>query len=46
MREPQIINIHYSEEMPRESTILIYRIIEIMIIESLPYDPHLIGLFL
>ena len=46
MVKPKIINIHYSEEMPRESAILFYRIIERMIIESLPDDPHLTGLFL
>lgn len=46
MAKPKIINIHYSEEIPRESAILFYRLIERMIIESLPDDPHLIGLFL
>ena len=46
MTKPKIINIQYSEEMPRESAILFYRIIERMMIESLPDDPHLAGLFL
>lgn len=46
MSKPKIMTINYSEEMPRESAILFYRLIERMIIESLPDDPHLTGLFL
>lgn len=46
MTKPKIMTINYSEEMPQESAILFYRLIERMIIESLPNDPHLTGLFL
>ena len=46
MGKPRITKINYSEEMPRESAILFSRVIERMIIQSLPNDPHLIGLFL
>lgn len=46
MTKPKVIQIHYGEEMPRESAILFYRLIERLIIQSLPNDPHLTGLFL
>ncbi|PZX07408.1 hypothetical protein C7437_101521 [Psychrobacillus insolitus] len=46
MTKPKIISITYSEEIPEESAIMLYRTIEKLIIESLPSDPHLIGLFL
>ncbi|WP_249879344.1 hypothetical protein [Niallia circulans] len=46
MTKPKVMSITYSEEMPEESSIILYRLIEKLILESLPTDPHLIGLFL
>ena len=46
MTKPKVMRITYSEEMPEESAIILYRLIEKLVIESLPSDPHLIGLFL
>lgn len=46
MTKPRIMNVTYSDEMPEESTVLLFRLIEKLILESLPSDPHMIGLFL
>ncbi|WP_079513663.1 recombinase family protein [Rossellomorea marisflavi] len=47
MSKPKIIKVSYSDEnLPNESAILLYRLLEKMIVESLPSDPFLIGLFL
>jgi len=46
MTKPKIMKISYSETMPKESAQLFYRLLEKMIINSLPNDPYLIGLFL
>jgi len=46
MPKPRVIKINYGEEMPRESAILFYRLIERLIIQSLPNNPYLTGLFL
>lgn len=46
MSKPKITSITYSEELPEESAILLYRLIEKMVINALPQDPKLIGLFL
>lgn len=40
------MRINYQEEMPKESAIMFYRVLEKMIIDELPQDPKLIGLFL
>lgn len=40
------MNVTYSNEMPEESAILLYRLIEKLILDSLPSDPNMIGLFL
>ena len=47
MSKPKIIKVSYSDEnLPNESAILLYRLLEKMIVESLPSDPFLLGLFL
>lgn len=46
MSKPKITSITYSEEIPKESAIILYRLIEKMVISSLPLDPQMIGLFL
>ncbi|WP_040206376.1 hypothetical protein [Neobacillus jeddahensis] len=46
MTKPKVMSITYSEEMPEESAIILYRLIEKLILESLPLDPHIIGLFI
>lgn len=45
LTKPKLMSITYSEEMPEESAIILYRLIEKLILESLPLDPHMIGLF-
>lgn len=46
MSKPKITSITYSEELPKESAIILYRLIEKLVIDSLPLDPTLTGLFL
>jgi len=46
MSKPKITSITYSEELPEESAVILYRLIEKLVIDSLPLDPHMIGLFL
>ncbi|WP_427108765.1 hypothetical protein [Lysinibacillus xylanilyticus] len=46
MSKPKITSITYSEELPKESAIILYRLIEKLVIDSLPLDPSIIGLFL
>lgn len=46
MSKPKITSITYSEELPKESAILLYRLIEKLVIDSLPIDPLVTGLFL
>lgn len=46
MSKPRIIKITYGEEMPEKSAQLFSRILEKVIIEHLPNDPKLIGIFL
>ncbi|HJV16433.1 MAG TPA: hypothetical protein VJ546_03460 [Bacillales bacterium] len=46
MSKPKITSITYSEELPKESAVILYRLIEKLVIESLPLEPHMIGLFL
>lgn len=46
MPKPKIVSITYSEEMSEEAAMVFYRLIEKLVVESLPSDPHLIGLFL
>ena len=47
MSKPKIAKVSYSDEaLPSDSAILLYRLLEKMIVESLPSDPFLIGLFL
>ncbi|WP_193224414.1 hypothetical protein [Bacillus sp. B1-b2] len=45
MTKPKVMSINYSEEIPEDSAIVLYRLIEKLILESLPLDPHMIGLF-
>lgn len=46
MSKLKITSITYSEELPEESAIILYRLIERLAITSLPLDPKMIGLFL
>ncbi|MBT2644762.1 hypothetical protein J7I80_21315 [Bacillus sp. ISL-41] len=46
MSKPKIMSITYSEELPEESAIILYRVIEKLVIDSLPTEPSMIGLFL
>ena len=46
MSKPKITSITYSEELPKESAVILYRLIERLVIDSLPLDPPMIGLFL
>lgn len=46
MSKPKITSITYSEELPKESAVILYRLIEKLVIDSLPLDPPLTGLFL
>lgn len=46
MSKPKITSITYSEELPDESVFFLYRLIEKAVINTLPNDPKLIGLFL
>ena len=46
MPKPKITSITYSEELPKESAIILYRLIEKLVIDSLPLDPLITGLFL
>lgn len=46
MSKSKITSITYSEELPKESAIILYRLIEKLVIDSLPLDPTLTGLFL
>lgn len=46
MSKPKIMSITYSEELPKESAIILYRVIEKLVIDSLPVEPSMIGLFL
>ena len=46
MSKPRIIRITYGEEMPEKSAQLFSRILEKVIINHLPDDPELKGIFL
>gem|GEM_PF-5212743 len=46
MSKPKITSITYSEELPKESAIMLYRLIEKLVIDSLPIDPLVTGLIL
>jgi hypothetical protein len=46
LTKPKVVNITYSEEITEESAILFYRLIEKLILESLPRDPNMVGHFL
>ena len=46
LSKPKITSITYSEELPKESAIMLYRLIEKLVIDSLPIDPLVTGLFL
>ncbi|MEC2076103.1 hypothetical protein [Metabacillus fastidiosus] len=46
MSKPKIMKITYNKEIAEESAIVLYRILEKMILDFLPSDPKLIGLFL
>ncbi|WP_193224646.1 hypothetical protein [Bacillus sp. B1-b2] len=46
MHKPKITSITYSEELPKESAVILYRLLEKLVIDSLPVDPPLISLFL
>lgn len=46
MSKPKITSITYSDELPKESAVILYRLIEKLVIDSLPLDPSMIGLFL
>lgn len=46
MSKPKIMKVTYGEEMPAKSALLFYRILEKVILDSLPSDPHCMGLFL
>ena len=46
MSKPKITSITYSEELPKESAIMLYRLIEKLVIDSLPIDSLVTGLFL
>lgn len=46
MSNPKIVKVEYCGEMSRESSIIFYRYIEKKILDSLPNDPTLKGLFL
>ncbi len=46
LSKPKITSITYSEELPKESAIMLYRLIEKLVIDSLPIDPLVTGLIL
>ncbi|MFS0782079.1 hypothetical protein [Bacillus sp. 1P06AnD] len=46
MSKPKIMKVSYGEEMPEQTALLFYRILEKLIISSLPNDPQRVGLFL
>lgn len=46
MEKPKIVKIEYCEDLPKESSILLYRFFEKIVIDSLPDDPILKGIFL
>ncbi|MCM3669813.1 hypothetical protein M3181_12470 [Mesobacillus maritimus] len=46
MNKPRIVKISYGNKMPEESTILFYRIIENLMLKSLPDEYQLKGMYL
>ena len=46
MSKPKVMSVVYSEDLPEESAKLLYRLVEKLIIKSLPTNPQLEGLFI
>lgn len=46
MKKPRIVKVTYEQEMPEESALLFYKLIETFLLRSLPDDPTLKGLYL